>query len=75
MTSEVCITGKPVLSVHLAEEKGRIASFHQMMEENGHILRLEALLSGKKPLPKKMAILDERGKLAAQVHAFFGVKP
>ena len=75
MTSEVCITGKPVLSVHLAEEKGRIASFHQMMEENGHILRLEAVLSGEKPLPKKMAILDERAKLAGQVHAFFGIKP
>jgi mitochondrial fission protein ELM1 len=74
MTSEVCITGKPILSLHLAEEKGRIASFHKMMEENGHILRLEAVLSGKKPLPKKMAILDERAKLASQVHAFFGIK-
>jgi mitochondrial fission protein ELM1 len=75
MISEACITGKPVLTIHLAEETGRIATFHQMMEERGHILRLGDILSGKTALPKKMAILDERTKIASQIHAFFGVKP
>jgi len=73
MISEACITGKPVLTVHLAQETGRIAAFHQMMETRGHILRLGDILSGKTALPKKMAILDERAKIAAQVHAFFGI--
>lgn len=75
MISEACITGKPVLTIHLAQETGRIAAFHQMMETRGHILRLGDILSGKTALPKKMAILDERAKIAAQVHAFFGINP
>ena len=75
MISEACITGKPVLTIHLGEETGRIATFHQMMEERGHILRLGDILSGKTALPKKMTILDERAKIASQIHAFFGVKP
>lgn len=75
MTSEACITGKPVLSVHLQEEVGRLANFHQMMEERGHIMRLDDVLSGKKSLPKKMVVLDERAKIAAQIHTFFGIDP
>jgi mitochondrial fission protein ELM1 len=75
MTSEACITGKPVLSVHLQEEVGRLANFHQMMEERGHIMRLDDVLSGKKSLPKKTVVLDERAKIAAKIHTFFGIDP
>ena len=75
MTSEACITGKPVLSVHLQEEAGRLAHFHEMMQERGHIIRLDEVLSEKKSLPKKMVVLDERAKIAAQIHTFFGIDP
>ena len=46
-----------------------------MMQERGHIIRLDEVLSEKKSLPKKMVVLDERAKIAAQIHTFFGIDP
>ena len=36
MTSEACLTGKPVYIASLQDETGRIAAFHKMMTKEGH---------------------------------------
>jgi len=75
MTTEACITGKPVLSAELAPETGRIARFHQIMRANAHTVCLDEVLQNPARLSEPFAVLDERAKLAAQIRTFFGVKP
>ncbi len=73
MVSEACITGKPVLTAYLQAETGRIARFHQIMEEKGHILKLSDILTSQKTLPKTMPALDEKDRLASEIKQFFGL--
>lgn len=71
MITEACITGKPVLSAYLANESGRIAYFHKMMEDKGHIAKLETILTTPQRLNAGFLVLDERERLARQIRAFF----
>ena len=74
MTSEACITGKPVLSAFLKEENGRIAKFHERMQARHHTARLDEVLKNSARLKKPFAILDERAAIAKMILAKIGAK-
>lgn len=67
MTSEVCLTGKPVYVAELQSETGRIAAFQELMKARGHTKPLGDVFDN----PPE--ILDETGKIAAQVKAALGL--
>ena len=71
MTSEAVLTGKPVLTAELAEESGRIARFHQMMQSGGHTARLSDVLARPARLEETFTVLDERARVSAAVYKFF----
>ncbi len=76
MTSEAALTGKPVLTAELAAEEGRIARFHQMMQDAGHTARLKDVLTRPELLKETFTVLDERAEISAAVYEFFeGVRP
>lgn len=61
MTTEACLTGKPVFVAQLQEEQGRIAAFHQMMVASGHTKPLGTAFEAPP------VILDEMGVIAHEV--------
>ena len=63
MTCEACSSGKPVYRYDFKEETGRIAFFHQMMEEAGFIKPLEPIDASSFPSEPGPA-LDETGRIA-----------
>ena len=71
MTSEVTLTGKPVLTVELAEEKGRIARFHKIMQAGRHTARLPDVLAKPERLNEAFVVLDERILISEAVYKFF----
>jgi len=71
MTSEAALTGKPVLTAELAVEEGRIARFHQMMQDGRHTARLTDVLARPERLEEAFVILDERAQVSAAVYKFF----
>ena len=66
MTSEACLTGKPVYVAELQKETGRLAAFHAMMHDEGHTKPLGA------EFDSPPEILDEVGDIASQVRAMLG---
>ena len=66
MTSEACITGKPVLTAPVTSLSGRIASFHHHMQADGHTMRLEDAVSGTQIATP--VILDEMASIAIQIY-------
>ena len=71
MTTEAALTGKPILTVELAEEKGRIAHFHQMMRAGGHTAKLKDVLIHPERLQEAFVVLDERHTIGEAVYRFF----
>ena len=71
MTSEATLTGKPVLTAELAEEKGRIARFHQIMQAGAHTARLTDVIARPKRLEETFVVLDERTAISEAVYKFF----
>ena len=67
MVSEACLTGKPVYVAELQKETGRIAAFHQMMQERGHCRPLGTSFDA----PPE--ILDETKEIAAKVRRALGL--
>lgn len=67
MVSEACLTGKPVYVAELQKETGRIAAFHEMMQEQGHCRPLGASFTAPP------AILDETKDIAAKVRRALGL--
>ena len=72
MTSEVALTGKPLMVATLREEEGRIAEFHTRMRANHHTVLLEEVLENPDLLTTPFAVLDEMPALSAQVRQHFG---
>ena len=70
MTSEACITGKPVLTAPVTALSGRIASFHQHMQAHHHTMRLEDAVSSKQIAAP--VILDEMASIASQIYHRLG---
>jgi len=70
MTSEACITGKPVLTAPVTALSGRIASFHQLMQVCGHTMQLEDAVSGTQITAP--VILDEMASIANQIYHRLG---
>ncbi len=71
MTSEAALTGKPLLTAELATEEGKIARFHQMMQEGGHTARLTDVLARPERLEEAFTVLDERAQVCTDVYEFF----
>ena len=71
MTSEATLTGKPVLTAELAEEKGRIFRFHKMMQAGRHTARLPDVLAKPERLNETFVVLDERISVSEAVYKFF----
>ena len=71
MTSEAALTGKPVLTAELNEEKGRIFQFHQIMEAGRHTARLADVLKQPERLKETFVALDERILISEAVYKFF----
>ena len=67
MASEACLTGKPVYIAYLREETGRIAAFHQMMQQDGYTVALGTEFA------RPPEILDETKAIAEQVKAKLGL--
>ena len=67
MVSEACITGKPVYVAPLQQEAGRLAAFHQMMQDEGHCRLLGAHFTA----PPE--ILDETKEVAVKVRRALGL--
>jgi mitochondrial fission protein ELM1 len=63
MTSEACLSGKPVFRYDFKEEVGRIGLFHRIMEEGGFTRPLEPFNAVAFP-PKAGAKLDETKRIA-----------
>lgn len=64
MTSEACLSGKPVYSYNFREESGRIALFHKILKEGGYTRDswdLQPYTFPESPGPG----LDEAGRIAA----------
>ncbi len=66
MTTEACITGKPVLTAPISPLSKRLTSFHTHMQQAGYTQALEKIIGGEalKTAPPK---LDEMDDIAAQV--------
>ena len=71
MTSEAALTGKPVLTAELAEEKGKIYRFHQIMQAGRHTARLTDILARPERLKETFVVLDERISIGEAVYKFF----
>ena len=71
MTTEAALTGKPVLTAELAEEKGRISHFHQIMQAGRHTARLTDVLAHPERLNETFVVLDERISISEAVYKFF----
>ena len=72
MTSEVALTGKPLLIATLQKEEGRIAAFHSRMNERGHTIALETALADLSHLDRPFTALDEMPSLSRKVEIHFG---
>jgi mitochondrial fission protein ELM1 len=65
MTSEACITGKPVLVAHLQGGSKKFSAFHDLMETDGHTRRFGgSLVTDWKPV-----VLDDTTMVAGRVRA------
>ena len=62
MASEAASTGKPVLIAYWQEETGRIAKFHQTMQDSSHTAPLTRLLPAEPFVP-----LDESAMIRQQI--------
>jgi len=63
MTSEACLSGKPVLRYNFREEQGRIGMFHMIMDRGGYTRPLEPINPSAFPgYPGKP--LDETARIA-----------
>ena len=49
MVTEACLFGRPVIIAHWEEEQGRLAKFHEIMEENGYTIPLSKAGEAFKP--------------------------
>ena len=67
MASEAASTGKPVLIAYWQAETGRIAKFHQTMQDSSHTAPLSQLLPTGQFVP-----LDESAMLRKQISARLG---
>ena len=65
MASEAASTGKPVLIAYWRAETGRIAKFHQTMQDSNHTAPLTQLLPAGPFIP-----LDESAMIKQQINAF-----
>ena len=63
MTSEACLSGKPVYRYEFREEGGRIGLFHRILEEGGHIRDAKTLSPYTFP-DAPGPLLDETGRIA-----------
>ena len=63
MTSEACLSGKPVYRYEFRGETGRIGLFHRIMEEGGYTRDARALAPHAFP-DAPGAMLDETGRIA-----------
>lgn len=63
MTSEACLSGKPVYRYDFKEESGRIGLFHRILEEAGHTRPADTLAHYTFPDPPG-PVLDEAGRIA-----------
>ena len=63
MTSEACLSGKPVYTYNFKTESGRIALFHQILQKGGYTKPIEEFSPYAFP-EKAGAILDETGRVA-----------
>ena len=66
MASEAASTGKPVLIAYWRAETGRIAEFHQTMQDSNHTAPLTQLLPAGPFTP-----LDESAKIRQQINALY----
>lgn len=64
MTSEACLSGKPVYRYDFRNEKGRIGMFHRIMDEGGYTKPLDPTTAALFP-GKAGDTLDETGRIAA----------
>ena len=63
MTSEACITGRPVLVAHLRGGSGKFAAFHALLEADGHTRRFD----GSRDMGWQSAVLDDTTIVAERV--------
>ena len=68
MTTEACVTGRPVYVARLAGGSAKFERFHGLMERDGHARRFEGAIDfGWRP-----ASLDETGRVADRVREILG---
>jgi len=63
MTSEACLAGKPVFTYAFRKETGRIARFHEIMQQEGYTFPV-ATMPDKNTAFVKGRILDETARIA-----------
>jgi len=63
MTSEACLSGKPVYTYAFRKETGRIALFHEIMQNSGFTRPAEQLLEQAHP-QRNINLLDETSRVA-----------
>lgn len=68
MTTEACITGKPVFTAAITPLSTRLQAFHSHMQHLGHTQSLDIVMNAQRwnPQPPK---LDEMHQIAEQVYA------
>lgn len=67
MTTEACITGKPVLTASIGPISSRITQFHQYMEQASHTQSLDSIDERREKLQFAPTPLDEMDDIATQV--------
>ena len=74
MTSEACITGKPVLTAPITALSSKINQFHHHMQTHHYTQNLDDIISGRQNISNQPAILDEMPEIAEMIYRKFATR-